>query len=339
MDPILCECVTPTPGPTPTPPPPTATPLAYGPKGIGDPWQNWQAPNPGTNIDALDFDWYYDWRVSYVPARETDPRYVRTVWCWQSDTSNIVTAASADFANGIRGRVWLVLNEPDHPTGQCGAISPNDLSGTINENPEYAARYFSDIYDMIKSADPHARVFGGGLVFLNTQEAQNWWQDFVSTLQADSDLYKLEGVHVHLYPLGTTSPEWTNIAYTECDDAADGYCVPALAQVANQWYQDMHVGLGLGDRPIWITEMGRHCYGGATSTSWVRDNAMIPMAQWFAQDPAWPYSQVALNPGYDAVSWFATYFSYTGTCHRLLDSLGSSGTPTVLGQFYKSIPL
>lgn len=319
-----CQCLPPWPTPTPTP-------LAYGPKGVGDPWQNWRPSYPGTNIDALDFDWYYDWSTNYVSARDTDPRYVRMVWCM--GTEGIVAAASTDFANGIRGRVWLVYNEPDHKnTGQCGSkFTPS--GERMNSNAPYAARHFSDIYDMIKGTDPHARIFAGGLVLLNTQRTRDWWQEFINTLQADSNLHKLEGVHIHLYPLVSTVTDW-NQTYLTCNTEPNDYCIPALAEVANQWYQDMHVDLGLGDRPIWITEMGQHCYQHANSTTWVRDNAMIPMAQWFAQDPAWPYPQVTLNPGYDAVSWFATYYSNTGPCHRLLDSQGSSGTPTVLGQFW-----
>jgi hypothetical protein len=44
----------------PYPPGTTPTPFPYGPKGIGAPWQNWQTGTPGTNLDLLDFHWYYD---------------------------------------------------------------------------------------------------------------------------------------------------------------------------------------------------------------------------------------------------------------------------------------
>ena len=117
--------------------------------------------------------------------------------------------------------------------------------------------------------------------------------------------------------------------------------MPDLAQVANQWYQDMHIGLGLGDKPIWITEMGwlecdDECHSGITKDSeWIRDHIMESMSQWFAEDPAWPYDpQVSLNPGYESVAWYSTYDSGGYRCSNLLDSQGTSGAPTKLGQFW-----
>jgi hypothetical protein len=319
-----CTCVTPTSFP-------------YGSKGIGDGWQNWATPTPsgpvpGTNLDVLDFDWYYDWRVDYVPGRGSDPRYVRMVYC--DDTSGIVAAASDDYNNGRRGRVWLVYNEPDHSNfGTCGYKFVGDPPERMYQNHEWAASHFSDVYDLVKGADPSALVFVGGLVFLDSQRTRDWWQDFINTLQAEENLHKIDGVHVHVYPLVSHSTNPPTVD-TSCNNATDNYCVPDTAQAANDWYDEMHVGLGLGDRPIWITEMGwLYCVGQQNDRSWVRSNFMEPISQWFAEDTVWPYDpQVSLNPGYESVAWYSTYDSGSYKCSNLLDSRGTSGAPTELGQ-------
>jgi hypothetical protein len=116
----FCECPPATPTPTPIPPFPVI-------KGIADPGQNWQTPNPGTNLNALDFDMHYDWLSNYVPERNSDARYVRMVWCQElynvdrnGVTHTITDTAHEDYVNNHRGRVWLIFNEPDHPRAECG---------------------------------------------------------------------------------------------------------------------------------------------------------------------------------------------------------------------------
>lgn len=179
-----------------------------------------------------------------------------------------------------------------------------------------------------------AKVFGGGLLWLNTQETRAWWTTFVTRLSNTGRLYKLEGVHVHLYPKYSTAPTRSE---TSC---ATPFCLPELAQVANAWYQDMHVGLGLGDRPIWITETGILGMNNCTTPEQyapVRDGFMRPWSQWFAGDSSWPYTGLAgPNPGYDTIAWYATRSIYNHGCTYLLDSLGASGQPTPLGDFWNA---
>lgn len=252
------------------------------------------------------------------------------LWCnggfWSADVNGnpryVGDIAHADYTNGFAGRVWLIYNEPDDP-GQCNFADANA-----------AADYYSSAYDLIKNNDPTARVFAGGLLWLNTSYTRNWWITFVNRLSSTGKLHKLEGVHIHLYPKFSTA---TTRQMTNC---ATAYCVPELAQVANNWYETMHVALGLGDRPIWITETG---WLGESSCSTqrvteIRDNFMQPWSQWFAGDSAWPYNgQVGLNPGYDAVSWYVARDTFTFTaCSYLLNNLGPAGNPTSLGSFWSS---
>lgn len=311
--------------------------LTYGKKGVADSWKAWQQkkPEPGTNLGVLDYEWFYDWKFSYLPERNSDPRYVRMFYCrnpegfWELDIHDVKRyvdeIARSDYEQGFRGRVWLIYNEPDYWWKQCNFP---DASA--------AADYFSDAYDLIKSNDPSAKVFAAGLLWLNTQETRAWWTTFVTRLSNTGRLYKLEGVHVHLYPWHSTAP--TQVAQ-KVDDCATPYCLLELAQVANAWYQTMHVGLGLGDRPIWITETGILGMNNCTTEQYetLRDGFMQPWSQWFAGDSNWPYtSQVDTNPGYDAIAWYATRSVYDFDCSYLLDAVGSAGQPTPIGVFWNA---
>lgn len=169
---------------------------SYGTKGIGDAWQNWATPTPyagttatpgptptrGANLHALDYGWYYDWTFYYLPQRTEDPRYVRMVWCsWTTGTDingathSISDIARTDYQSGFRGRVWLVYNEPDDPS-QCTAFFRNGAA---------AAAHYISVYNMIKTNDPSAKVFAGGLLWLRNPDTVSWWEDFVDALRAD----------------------------------------------------------------------------------------------------------------------------------------------------------
>ena len=266
--------------------------LASGLKGIAD----------ADAANVLDYDIYYNWNVS---KDTTDARFVRMVSCNDQSNADIVEAAQNDVASGFVGRIWLIYNEPDDP-GQCGGhrTDPaNPSSPFIYDSAVYAAHYFSDVYDMIKGVDSNAHVFAGGLLWLNTQKTRNWWQDFVNTLRNEGKLYKLEGVHIHLYPYWTTSTAWYTVG-----GCPHNNCMPELAQVANDWYQQMHVGLGLVDRPIWITETGglafcgRWSFWSTSGWEWIRDNYMEDMSRWFMKDPTWQSEYgVLTNPNYRAI--------------------------------------
>lgn len=309
--------------------------LTYGEKGFGDAWQNWRPPEQGSNLDALDYSWYYDWTFSYLPERNDDTKYVRMLWCQGLSPSDVngntvilADKARQDFINGIQGRVWLVLNEPDDG-GQCGANTIPTYGGTFEDNPQGAARFFSDVYDVIKENDPHAIVFTGGLLWLSSPQTRAWWDIFVQTLVNDGELYKIEGVHIHLYPEFSNSSD-RDFATSECSTTD---CVKDLAIVANDWYDQMHVQKGLGDRPIWLTEVG-WLLCGSTNSAWVNNNFVVPMTEWYSNNPNWDYPSVPTNPGFDAIAWYATYtLAYDQQqCTFLLDSLGPDGETTIVGE-------
>jgi hypothetical protein len=299
----------------------------------------WATPGGGTNLDALKFDWYYDWSAGFLPERGGDYRYARMVWCGglsQHDahggSRTLAEIAADDFAANRRGRVWLVYNEPDDPN-QCGGVEADD-GRPIYQNPAFAARHYVEVYGLIKTADPYARVMAGGLAWISTPEAREWWRQFVGALAAGGNLGMLEGAHIHLYPFIATSTAWSRADFT-CFEA--DYCAPALARAADTWYRDMHAGLGLADRPIWITEAGwLHC--GPPFEGLGADEVMRPLAQWFEGDPAWPHAAEApANPGYAAIAWYVTQDPGWFPCTYLLSGPGPQGQPTDLGRFWSRL--
>jgi hypothetical protein len=305
--------------------------MTYGKKGVGDSSYNWINGGSGSNMAALNYDWYYDWGYNLVPGRNNDLKYVRMVYCLGYEgldmygvPRTITETARGDFVANRRERIWLVFNEPDG-TGECGRETFG-FNHPVYSEPVMTAHYYSGVYDMIKAADPYAKVYAGGLLWLNTTETHNWWQSFVNTLRSENILYKLEGVHIHLYPKISTSSV-RGVLSSACTYPN---CIGDLARVADDWFTQMHEGLGLHDLPIWITEMGWLTCDGPTY-DWVRDIAMIPMSQWFAGDTNWPYyQQIPLNPGYDTAAWFVTHDPRGFACTWLLSN-GPTGTLTSLG--------
>jgi hypothetical protein len=184
---------------------------------------------------------------------------------------------------------------------------------------------------MIKTNDPNARVFAGGLLWLNSQETRTWWWDFIDTLAVENELDKIEGVHIHLYPTITSEP--VRGVYGDPAQCQDGNCLISLVQAANDWYQYMHLDTGLGDRPIWITETG-WLFCEDTSVSWIEDEFMKPLSQWFSADPAWPYPDIPTNPGYQSINWYVTRDPDWFPCTYLLDQEGPTGKATQLGAFW-----
>ncbi len=315
--------------------------LTYGPKGLAG------ADTLGLLGDS--YDAYTTWAVA--PGVH-DARLVRTVWCVSdyhlypengglNTRDKIVQAAQADSGRVV-GRVWLIFNEPDDSVAQCGSFAltgdPFDRANRslkVREDPAETARRYSLVYDWIKTNDPNARVFAGGLLHLSAASTQRWWLTFLETLAAEGALYKVEGVHVHSYP------EWSTGG-----SCRGHFCVPEMAQALNAWYADFHVGQGLGDRPIWITEIGAGDCNWYWSTRWheagwlkVRDGLMAPMSGWFAGDARWTYAGTPTNPGYSAMFWFIPWWGGKEGeqywCTFLEDGRDGGRALTPLGEYWR----
>lgn len=320
--------------------------LDYGAKGLAGP--------DNQNLFGASYDGYYTWAIS---PESNDARLARMVWCVSDyhlygdyggpNFQALISRAAQADSRSVEGRVWLVFNEPDDHVGrpgaggQCGVYpltgDPFDRannSPTVRESPAEAALRYSLVYNWIKVSDPNARVFAGGLLRLHSPATQRWWLTFLSTLASRDELYKVEGVHVHSYP------EWSTGAGCQ-----KSYCMPEMAQQLNAWYGNFHLGQGLGDRPIWITEIGAgDCqrYGTArwNPQGWltVRDGIMEPISWWFDDDPRWPYNTIPTNPGYSALHWFIPWWGGAEGeaywCTFLVDARGPASTLTPLGEYW-----
>ena len=272
-------------------------PLAYGPKGLA-------GPDPS---GLVSHDVYYNWGVQH---RTTDPSFARMVWCFTDPfvaNREIPLAASNDHAAGIVGRVWLIGNEPanhyfDSWGGQCGykEYGPND---PVHRNPTESARRYVLIHDIIKANDPNARVFSPAILSIGVPSTGRWWfEAFIQELRNLGRIDTLDGIAVHAYPRWSvycpspTAPPWPY---------GGNWCMDVTLWALEFWYQQYHVGLGLGHLPIWITEAGSlpffrelEATFGMTSTTASQlstQYVMHPMIAWF-DSPR--------NPGYDALFWY-----------------------------------
>jgi hypothetical protein len=168
-----------------------------------------------------------------------------------------------------------------------------------------------------------------------------WWSEFLDTLEANGDLDKLEGVHVHAYSNLTTSSvrvDWPELLWCPHEN-----CQPELAKALNDWYTDVHqADLRTRDLPIWITETGwLHCTGEEGDPAvylWVRDECMAPMAEWFYGHPGWSvsYPGVPSNPGYDSIIWYHSRTTAGFWCTWLVDE-DDALTPG--GEYWNALPL
>jgi hypothetical protein len=332
--------------PTPTPywPPsmPTGlTPRAYLPLiANNNPFELKYGPRGTAGFDSFGVIkpdvWYY-WNSTLPDS--LDPSLARMVKCltpawYYSPTkiSEITQAAQADFQHNIRNRVWLMMNEPDTPGyyAECGVPTWNVSNSVVS-----TTYYYKLVYALIKSYDPYAKVYAGGITYLNSQSTRNWWGTFLSTLANSNDLAKVEGVHVHAYPLAS----WSCLSLD---------CRRQTAQILNDWYQTQHINKGLGDRPIWITEIGGIGYcslypkWSANGLATVLDYVMKPMAWWFNNDPNWTaaFPDVPANPGYDSMEWFVPYSGSPAEENlwwcTFLETSTATSRLTTLGDFWRN---
>ncbi len=337
--------------------------LLYGERGL--------AGRDVYDLLGQDYNAYYGWTVG---PNINDVRFARMVWCvndyylYTLGYANQITQAAQSDAGHVLGRVWLIFNEPENAWmsttytntvngegWQCGDYPlegnppfPSFSNRRVADHPEEAAVRYSMIYDWIKNNDPTAKVFTGGLLWIHNTQGRNWWITFINTLASRNELYKLEGVHIHGYPGWSTG-----------GGCASPYCIRELAQQFNTWYEAYHVGLGLGDLPIWITETdaasaGNLCTqaGSPPTPTWnsqawmtATNQIMKPLSWWFAGDTQWPYTDVQTNPGYESVFWFipggSDPYIQQFWCSFLEDGhlQGIPPTLTPLGEYWRTYDL
>jgi hypothetical protein len=243
---------------------------------------------------------FYNWTVGRPNAPENQSRMF---WCGSDYHLGVLlgpalAVARVDFESGVIGREWLMFNEPDLPSEwQCGNYpitglprDPRNTAPQVSDSPEWAAARFLLIRELILEADPSARFVAGGVARPGVRQAQDWWVRFVGELARRGELDAVDAVHVHGYP------RWS----VPCDD----WCVDDLTAMFEDWYAEHHVGLGLGDKPIYITETGFAPFCG--DYEFDDPQAYIDARNRFAK-PVLDWFKGPDNPGYERIHNFLPF--------------------------------
>ena len=293
-------------------------------------------PTPGPDVSPLNLNWYYNWSYKVTPSPLETRSFVPMVWCAGKPSdgvgaNHIDTAKLQELAAAYPGRVWLVFNEPDHPAtlnsgvysyGQCAEwlckivrqqnpqypCAWGGNSGTPTPNPtvqatlqakmaELAADRFAEVSDIIKTADPSARLFCCGNFFDHNTD---WWEDFKEQLRTQHSGVKIDGVAIHVYPWTRSTNCNYNYDVSEIwgclQGDLEGFTAAHAAELART---DSVLASGA---PLWITEYGYLNYNGPTATpgtptaDQIVNYVMMPMVNWFQTGPS----------GYQAVAWYVT---------------------------------
>ncbi|MEI2691430.1 MAG: hypothetical protein V9H69_17695 [Anaerolineae bacterium] len=112
-----------------------------------------------------------------------------------------------------------------------------------------AADRYAQIYRIIKSNDPTAKVFCCGNFDFRYSE---WLADFLQQLRLYHSDVKIDGLAIHAYPWGSSVPFCWN--YGPTSDIWQRCMAPELAKSRNDF---RNIGAPLvPDAPLWITETG-----------------------------------------------------------------------------------
>ncbi len=106
---------------------------------------------------ALRMGWYVNYTASATPINPNGAEYVPIIRLSQVgengyDYSPNGSALQSAIANNL-GAAWIIGNEPDRPGGSQDNIEPHVY-----------AYVYHELYDLIKTADPKARIFAGAIV-------------------------------------------------------------------------------------------------------------------------------------------------------------------------------
>jgi hypothetical protein len=108
----------------------------------------------GYDVAPLNVGWYMDWSAQANPERPNGAEYVQMVKL-QSDLDGLSfvpsTTTLLSIVSSSPGSTWLIGNEPDSPWQD-------------NLLPVEYAHLYHQVYDLIKQADPSARIGIGGII-------------------------------------------------------------------------------------------------------------------------------------------------------------------------------
>jgi hypothetical protein len=297
-------------------------------------------PTPGPNVRALGVNWYYDWSHANEPFQNANFMPMIWCGIKPSDGLDIAPFNPTVIATQVAqhpGRTWLVYNEPDHPAtrnpgtgvvsyGQCArylcavvhqqhpeypcewggtslpipAPNPTVVAALEQEMLILAVDRYAEIYTLLKSNDPTAKVFCCGNFFASDT---TWWSEFRNKLRSRHPSVKLDGVAIHAYPWSPSTPCNTSTtaegAWSCLQAVLEGFVLIHENELARS------DSILAPNAPIWLTEFGYLVYNGprrpfptptALTESEVANHLMTPMISWMQSG----------ETGYQAIAWYVT---------------------------------
>ena len=322
---------------------PTPTPIKYGWKGIADP-SELSSATTANGFWGLNPSWYYNWGyggpwaaahgaqaqssaviAAQLAAALADPAYVPMIWCTDEVVSGISPETAAGLARAHPGRVWLIFNEADQngDGDNCGTAINQHYPDKFGPGTgyydglhwpqlgEYLAKQYIRYYDALKAADPTARFFPLGGLYLTSapgsfgQREQQIWYGFTSylanpTAEPEHTPRPLNGIAIHAYP-----------NFSAGCGIADAYCLQQALISTHNFYQTANPTVTAA-KPIWITEIGNLAAGGSppgapqgrpTAQAYTATVLTQPLLTWFAAQ-AVPGGSV---PYFNGLAWFSTH--------------------------------
>ena len=115
-------------------------------------------------------------------AQENGIEYLPMQWGCSAGNHPVDEAAARRFASRYPGLTWLAFNEPD-----------NDVQADCN--PEEAAEQYHKLYQVVKGADPTAKIYCCGTTYWPAH--RDWTQNWAYAYRARyGDWPPVDGLHV-----------------------------------------------------------------------------------------------------------------------------------------------
>jgi len=206
------------------------------------------------DVNALRLGWYLDWSATLAPASPGGIGFMPMIRLSQTGPDSYSYAPSEDRVLQVTaaqpGATWLIGNEPDRRWYQ------DDLE------PYVYARAYHDLYHLIKTADPTAKIAAGGIVQPTPLRLQYLDMVLDSYVGAYDVKMPVDVWNIHAFILREQVGSWgadiprgidaTEGELYEIDDNGNVEIFKEGIERFRGWMADN----GYRDRPLIITEFG-----------------------------------------------------------------------------------
>ena len=154
-------------------------------------------PIAAFDLRTLRVGWYTDYGASNVPARPNGIEYTPMIHLMQTGPNDYSATPSGALLESViaanPGADWLIGNEPDRRFFQ------DDIE------PHVYARAYHDLYELIKTADPLARIFAGSIVQPTPLRLQYLDLILTSYFEQFGETMPVDGWSIHNFILNEAS--------------------------------------------------------------------------------------------------------------------------------------